>query len=107
MRRAILASAAAALTAGAAFAADLPRGPMPYYSPAPAAYNWSGWYVGANIGYEWAKVDGSLANPAGVAGGLQGGYSWQFGQFVFGGETDLQLTDADDRFAPWKFSNPW
>jgi outer membrane immunogenic protein len=40
-------------------------------------------------------------------GGLQGGYNWQNGQFVFGGETDLQLTDADDTFAPWKFSNPW
>ena len=26
---------------------------------------------------------------------------------MFGGETDLQLSDADDVFAPWKFSNPW
>ena len=35
------------------------------------------------------------------------GYNWQSGQWVFGGETDLQLTGADDTFAPWKFSNPW
>jgi outer membrane immunogenic protein len=40
-------------------------------------------------------------------GGIQGGYNWQIGQFVFGGETDLQMSDADDRFAGWKFSNPW
>ena len=46
-------------------------------------------------------------DPSGVAGGLQAGYNVQCGQFVFGGETDLQLSDADDRFAPWKFSNPW
>jgi outer membrane immunogenic protein len=112
MKRAILAATAAALMAGAAVAADLPRGPMPYYSApysAPAVYSWAGWYAGVNLGYEWARVDGSPgpANPRGVAGGLQGGYNWQFGQFVLGGETDLQLTGADDTFAPWKFSNPW
>jgi hypothetical protein len=38
---------------------------------------------------------------------LQAGYNWQNGQFVFGGETDLQVTGADDTFAPYKFSNPW
>ena len=38
---------------------------------------------------------------------MQAGYNGQFGQFVFGGETDLQVSDADDTFAPWKFSNPW
>ena len=26
---------------------------------------------------------------------------------MFGGETDLQLSGADDTFAPYKFSNPW
>jgi outer membrane immunogenic protein len=26
---------------------------------------------------------------------------------VFGGETDIQASGADDTFAPWKFSNPW
>jgi outer membrane immunogenic protein len=109
MKRALLASMAAALLAGAAAAADLPRGPVPYYSnsPAPTGFSWAGWYVGGNVGYEWATVPGSSANPKGVAGGLQGGYNWQFGQFVFGGETDLQLSGADDTFAPWKFSNPW
>ena len=36
----------------------------------------------------------------GIAGGIQVGYNWQSGQFVFGGETDLQLSGADDTFAP-------
>ena len=38
---------------------------------------------------------------------MQGGVNWQIGQFVLGAETDFQLSDADDTFAPWKFSNPW
>lgn len=107
--RAIAAAALLAGMAGVAAAADLPRGPTPYYSnPAPASvYNWSGFYAGANVGYEWGKITNSSINPGGVAGGVQGGYNWQSGQFVFGGETDIQLSGADDTFAPYKFSNPW
>ena len=26
---------------------------------------------------------------------------------MLGGEADIQLSAADDTFAPWKFSNPW
>jgi len=110
MRSLLLATTAAmtTLVAGAAAAADMPRGPAPYYSqPAPAVYNWRGWYAGANVGYEWGSVSNNPTSPSGVAGGLQGGYNWQNGQFVFGAETDLQVSGADDTFAPWKFSNPW
>jgi outer membrane immunogenic protein len=70
-------------------------------------YDWRGPYVGANVGYQRGSVGGSASRPSGVAGGVQGGYNWQTGQFVFGVETDLQASDADDMFAPWKFSNPW
>ena len=108
MKRSVLAIAAAALLATAAQAADLGRGPAPFYGPAPAAgYNWAGLYAGLNLGYEWGKVNGTAGNPAGVAGGGQVGYNWQSGQFVYGAETDLQISSADDTFAPWKFSNPW
>ena len=111
MRRTILAAVAAsvAYASGAAFAADLPRGPSPYYSkPAPASsFNWTGPYAGINLGYEWGHITDSPLNPGGIAGGAQAGYNWQSGQFVFGAETDLQLSSADDTFAPWKFSNPW
>lgn len=98
------------VASGAALAADLPRGPSPYYSPAPAPspiYNWAGLYAGANLGYQWGDVTNSVVNPSGVAGGGQVGYNWQNGQLVFGGEADLQASGADDTFAPWKFSNPW
>jgi len=110
MKRALLAATAAALMAGAAVAADLRRGPVPYYSnsPAPATgFSWAGWYVGGNVGYQWSTVPGSPANPKGAAGGIQGGYNWQWGQWVLGAETDLQASGADDSFGAWKFSNRW
>jgi len=105
MRAMTLAVALAAC--GAAAAADLPRGPTPYYAPAPSYYNWSGLYAGLNLGYEWAHVTGSSIDPSGIAGGGQLGYNWQWNQFVLGVEADIQASAADDTFAPWKFSNPW
>ena len=43
----------------------------------------------------------------GFLGGVQAGYNWQNGPWVFGVEGDIQASGADDTFAPWKFSNPW
>lgn len=101
---AVLAAGLAA--AGSAAAADLR--PAPYAPIAQSGlYNWSGAYAGLNLGYEWGNVTNSSVNPSGLAGGGQLGYNWQNGQFVFGAETDLQFTGADDTFAPFKFSNPW
>ena len=109
MKKTILAMTVASLVAaaGTATAADLPRSSAPYYSPAPAVYNWGGGYAGLNVGYEWGAITNSSGSPSGLEGGLQAGYNWQSGQFVFGGETDIQVTGADDTFAPWKFANPW
>jgi len=98
---------AAATAAGTAAAADLPRDPAPYYYPPPAIYNWTGFYAGLNLGYQWGSVSNFSGNPSGIAGGGQIGYNWQVGQFVFGAETDIQASAADDTFAPWQFSNPW
>ncbi|MBI1202125.1 MAG: outer membrane beta-barrel protein [Rhodopseudomonas sp.] len=110
MKNAILAlTLAATATSGAAMAADIARGPSPYYSaPAQGAYyNWGGAYAGVNVGYQWGSVSNTSTNPSGLEGGLTGGYNWQNGQFVYGVETDLQISGADDTFAPYKFSNPW
>jgi len=107
MKKTILAITVATAASGAAAAADLPRGPAPYYPPPSSVYNWTGPYAGLNLGYEWGKVTSTSIEPSGVAGGGQIGYNWQTGQFVFGLETDLQASAADDTFAPYKFSNPW
>lgn len=71
------------------------------------SYGWGGGYFGVNVGHSHGRVTGTPGNPAGVGGGIQGGYNWQFGQFVVGGETDLQVSGARDTFASWQFSNPW
>ena len=91
-----------ALLAAPAMAADLSRGVAPSPALAPASvvdygFNWTGGYVGANVGYRWLNADASNgALPASsspdsssAAGGLQAGYNWQMNQFVFGVETDF------------------
>src|ERR1700744_5618947 len=75
-------------------------------SAADALYFWQGPYAGVNLGYQWSSVKNGNTDPSGVLGGAQIGHNWQFGQFVVGGETDFQFSGADDKFAPWKFSNP-
>ena len=109
MKTRILGLTVAAMTAatGTALAADLPRGNAPYYPPAVSFYNWSGFYAGLNLGYQWGHVTNTNIDPSGIAGGGQLGYNWQTGQFVFGVEADIQASAADDTFAPYKFSNPW
>lgn len=83
----------------------------PPYAAAPVPYccvwNWAGFYGGANLGFQWGTLSNSGAKPSGIIGGFQGGYNWQFGQFVTGFESDIQLSDANDVFAGYKFSNPW
>ncbi len=107
MRKVIYGVATAALLLGSpALAADL-RAPMPVKAPAyVAAYNWTGFYLGVNVGYGWAHADDALSvvSPAGVAvftgagttnlngviGGGQIGYNWQTGNLLFGVEADIQ-----------------
>ena len=61
-----------------------------------AVYSWMGPYLGANLGYQWGETTNNPTEPSGIAGGVQAGYNWQYGQFVFGGEADIQLSGADD-----------
>jgi outer membrane immunogenic protein len=93
---------AVAALSGAAQAADLVPG-----LTAIRGTSWQGPYVGANLGYLWGSTTGNPTRPSGAAGGIQAGYNLQGGPIVVGIEADLQLSGAEDRFAPWKFSNPW
>lgn len=95
-----------ALIAGSAAAADFGTRPAPapaYYAPV-AAYNWSGVTVGLHAGYLWGDAELSGFSPAvsdfsmdSAFGGLQFGYQWQTGTWVFGAEADLSFTNADGR----------
>ncbi|WP_425987906.1 outer membrane protein [Afipia sp. DC4300-2b1] len=102
-------AAATCVTASAQAADIYSRRPyaQPYTVAQPLANSWIGPYIGGNLGYGWGDVSNNGAKPSGVLGGLQAGYNWQNGAWVAGIEADLQLSSADDTFAPWKFSNPW
>jgi outer membrane immunogenic protein len=71
------------------------------------AFSWARPYLGVNLGYAWGSVANNPTKPSGFVGGVQAGYNWQNGAFVFGLEGDIQATGAEETFAPWKFSNPW
>ncbi|ARN83889.1 TonB-dependent siderophore receptor [Methylocystis bryophila] len=80
------------ITKGPALAGnDLPKlgGVAP--SIAPFAMNWSGFYVGAQIGYGWGLNDGSLTYA--TPGGLAGQSNLSSGAIVIGGSNN-QNADA-------------
>jgi outer membrane immunogenic protein len=100
----LFALAALALALAPTFAADA----LSYAGPLRSgATYWQGAYAGANLGYQLGWVSNGATRPSGVAAGVHAGYNWQRDQLVFGAEADVQLSDADGVFAPWKFSNPW
>jgi outer membrane immunogenic protein len=96
MKQLLLAGVALSV-ATAASAADLPARPYAKAPPAAvvAAYNWSGFYVGAMGGYGWETGAGS-----GGFGGGTVGYNWQLpgSQFVFGVEVDAAGASIKDSF---------
>jgi outer membrane immunogenic protein len=107
--RAVLGAAAfgLALISTASSAADLGYDRPAPTPRAPNYYNWQGLYLGLNLGYEWGKVSNAPNRPESFTGGAQLGYNWQYGQIVYGLETDIQLAGADDTIGGTKFSNTW
>jgi outer membrane immunogenic protein len=92
--------------AGGAWAADISPArpaPAPVVVPPPLKYNWTGFYIGGNVGYGWARETatasafGATASASqdlkgAIAGGLLG-FNWQAGMFVGGIEADYQWSD--------------
>ena len=96
-----------ALTAGSAFAADIPRAAPPYRTPAyvAPAFTWTGLYVGINGGYgwgtsTWSGFPGGDANPNGGLFGVTLGYNWQLpgSPWMFGLEGDVDWTNLRGSF---------
>jgi len=108
LRTAFFGVALAIAAPTSANAADLAPNYRYYTAPAPYyAFSWAGPYVGATAGYEWGSAGNNPTRPSGFTGGIEAGWSWQNGSFVYGGETDFNVSGAKSRFAPWQFSNPW
>jgi outer membrane immunogenic protein len=89
---------------------------------AEAPYNWTGWYVGGNVGYSWGSSDANYVqdpgvfngfgvngvtglalnrslSPGSVIGGVQGGYDYQAGQWVFGVVADFDYRSGKAQVA--------
>jgi outer membrane immunogenic protein len=68
----------------------------PALAETPAAFNWTGFYVGAEGGWGWgmAGVRGIAgdARLSGILGGGQVGSRWQNGNWVYGYEGNLDLS---------------
>jgi len=110
MKRSCVAGAVlTSVLAGSAMAADLPAKAPAYAAP----FSWTGFYVGAHVGWGWGKNEWSdrcalqddltcthpIAGPAGsynlngFLGGGQVGFNWQSGWAVFGVEADASWSD--------------
>lgn len=113
MKKFLLAVASVVLSTASVQAADLAA----HYTKAPmmaAAYNWTGFYVGGNVGGQWGSADprtttlfpvasyfadssvsaiaavgAQHVNSASVTGGFTAGYDWQVNNAVFGLEGDI------------------
>jgi outer membrane immunogenic protein len=112
--------AASSLAFSSAHAADLPASPYPPPAAAPVVYGpmvpgpWTGFYIGGNAGYGWTNTIGDYSltgNPNttgtfvgspvdldGANGGFQVGYNWQTGNFLIGGEADIQGSGQNQTF---------
>src|SRR5215212_10664010 len=120
MKKALLAgvSLGALAFASGAQAADLAARPV--YKAAPVAapiWSWTGFYIGANVGFASARTHISddrtyLLDPGsfdsrktGVIGGLQAGYNWQFNNIVLGLEGDISAASLNRSTSPGTISN--
>ena len=59
------------------------------------AYSWAGPYLGGNLGYAWGSSTTTRPSRRASSGGVQAGYNWQNGPWVFGLEGDIQATGAE------------
>jgi outer membrane immunogenic protein len=101
LRKLLLSGIAVIGMAGVASAAD-----MPLKAPPPAAYDWSGFYIGGVIGGGWGDSDSSIpglgiigtlagvpvtqtTSNSGFIGGIEGGDRYQLGKLVVGWEADM------------------
>jgi opacity protein-like surface antigen len=100
MIRTTIAAAAVTVAAAPAFAGNLTPVPVePYVAPpapvaaAPASLDWTGFYVGAQVGY--GRLEDTTRNEEddGVVGGVHAGYDFDYGNLVLGVGIDVDATD--------------
>jgi outer membrane immunogenic protein len=101
-----------------ALAADMAVKAPPVAPVMAPAYNWTGFYLGGNVGAEWQSDPGTsnwfqalgvgaglTNNPQAnsltsdsIIGGIQAGYNWQISQWILGVEGDWDWTHRNSGF---------
>ena len=97
-------TAALALTSSSVLAGGLNEAIQPAtiapvaVAPAPVAVgsDWSGLYVGGSLGYGQVEADSFADDTEGALYGIHGGYLYDMGALVLGGELEYELTDISD-----------
>ncbi|KPN63448.1 Opacity protein [Aliiroseovarius crassostreae] len=89
----------ALMAGGSAHAGNPSPAPAPqpvYVTPAPPpSVDWTGGYIGAEIGYGDIGTNAPGANGDGLIGGIIAGYDYDFGTWVAGLGIDYDVTDID------------
>ncbi|MER5172601.1 outer membrane beta-barrel protein [Thioclava sp. GXIMD2076] len=99
MKTLVLVSTALIAGAGAAMAGGYSQPVVeaaPVAAPAPVvvpAANWTGFYAGAQVGYN--NMEGDFSDDRGGSLGVQAGYKYDLGKYVVGGEVDYSALDAN------------
>lgn len=84
-------------------------------TPVASTYNWSGAYIGAEIGYGWGRDHihdqdrfvpsfsdySDHFNLDGALGGIYAGYNFQSGNWVYGVEGDIEASGANGDNTDW------
>jgi outer membrane immunogenic protein len=92
LKLALAASVLASVLSTSAMAADI--------MPATAAYDWTGVYIGAQVGLDLLHPNSTAANfiqpeATGFAGGLNAQALWQTGNIVLGGVADINFSTTN------------
>ena len=82
--------------------------PTPDVVAAEPANDWTGFHLGALLGWTWADADTDAAegdgegdvDADGVDGGVYAGFDYQMGNFVLGAEGDLIVSGVDGEAGP-------
>jgi outer membrane immunogenic protein len=130
MKKFLLSSVAFLGLATGAMAADLPSRTMAPMAPISAVpvFTWTGFYIGAQVGYAWGDDENNFPSNAlvfngvtyepfdsGFGGdndsflaGVHAGYNYQFGSIVVGIEGDVEglFGDDEDEFDSIVYSAP-
>jgi len=108
LKKVLLLAASAAVLSSQVFAADMINSyePAPVAAAVPAsAFNWSGAYIGAHLGYGWGETH-DINNPQaeakdidGILGGLQVGYNAHLpNNIVLGVEASASFADINEEW---------